>query len=120
MKDYQIEKICHSAYNYVVLSTSYINPFDEKEEIENSLRKENYKGKILFDLLLKNGFNYNRYIEVVYDGDKFDINTMKALDNIDDQIKLFTTNFYKDHDYLLENSIIPKSKQFLIKRGIII
>lgn len=120
MKDYRIERVCHNAYKYIVLSTSYINPFDEKDEIENNLKKENYKGKILFDLLLKNGIGYNRYIEIVFDGEKFDINTLKPLENVDQDLKLFSTNFYKNHSHLLENTIVPQAQRFLIRKGIMI
>ncbi|EOD00002.1 type II toxin-antitoxin system RnlB family antitoxin [Caldisalinibacter kiritimatiensis] len=120
MNYYVIKKTCSNIYEYVIMSTSYINPFDEREAIEKELKKLNYRGKVLFDLLLKNGLNYNRYIEVIYNGERFDIQTCKPVENIDTSIKRFCTEFYRDNCHLLDNGILPKAQQFLIRKGITI
>ncbi len=119
MKAFQIEKVNDTDYSIIVMSTSYINPLDEIEEIENYLR-ENFKGKVLFDMLLKNGLSSNRFMEAVFDGQKFDRNSFTTLSEVDYRIKEFAAKFYRRHKELLDYSILPKAYQFLIKKGKII
>ena len=120
MKSYSIEKTDDIEYKYIIMSTSHFNPFDERKEIEQILMQNNYKGKILFDLLLKNGLAYNRYIEVFFDGKHFDISSIQPIELVESSIKTFSSQFYKKHSYMLEGSILPKPQQFLIKKGIVI
>ena len=67
MKAYDIIEF-KSDYNYVVLATSYINPIDELENIEEELKAKEYSGKVLFDLLLCNGMNSSRFVEIKFNG----------------------------------------------------
>ncbi|MDF2546107.1 MAG: hypothetical protein K0R93_1005 [Anaerosolibacter sp.] len=116
MKAFQIEKVNDTEYSVIVMSTSYINPIDEIEDIEEYLRK-NFKGKVLFDMLLKNGISSNRFIEAIFDGEKFDLQSFRALSKVDDRIREFAANFYRCHEEFLNNSTLPKAYQFLIKKG---
>ena len=50
MKPYRLIST-KTEYKLLVLSVSYISPFDEIEELENDLREMNFKGIVLFDLI---------------------------------------------------------------------
>lgn len=119
MKTYAIQKLHNSIYPFVVLSTSYQNPLDEIKAIEEEL-KDNYKGKIVFDLLLSNGLSSNRFLEAEFDGDQFIISTFKPVEIIDILIKQTLTDFYRSNIQYVESSVLPKSQKFLLKKGNVI
>lgn len=117
MRNYEIQRFDNmSEYPYVILSTSYVSPLDDIMDIEHELQPY-YKGKILFDLLLTNGVSSNRFIEAEFDGRKFNYSSFKPLNQVDTEIKKGSSEFYRKHTELLENSILPNAYQYLIKKG---
>ncbi|MFJ5717291.1 type II toxin-antitoxin system RnlB family antitoxin [Neobacillus sp. NPDC093127] len=116
MKNYEIQKLNYDDYPFVIYSTSYVNPIEDIDHIEEEL-KLLFKGKVIFDLLLSNGASSNRFVEAEFDGDKFNYNSFKALPEIDNCIAKLSSDFYRRHSDLLENSILPNAHQFLIKKG---
>lgn len=116
MKNYEIQKLNYDDYPYVVYSTSYVNPIEDIGYIEEEL-KLLFKGKVIFDLLLSNGISSNRFVEAEFDGDKFKYTSFKALNNVDTGIVKESSDFYRKHSALLENSVLPNAHQFLIKKG---
>lgn len=117
MKNYQIQKVENIAnYPFVVYSTSYVSPIEAITDIEHELQSQ-FRGKILFDLLLSNGVSSNRFIEANFDGDHFDYSSFKSLILVDGEIKKKLIEFYKKNTVLLENSVLPNAYQYLIKNG---
>ncbi|WP_171051004.1 type II toxin-antitoxin system RnlB family antitoxin [Bacillus sp. BHET2] len=109
-KDYEVE-----GYPCVVFSTSFISPIEELEDIEGELNAQ-FQGKVLFDLLLSNGVSSNRFLEAEFNGNTFDYTSFKPL-NVDVKLKIKVLEFYKKHVNYLENSILPRSYQYLLKQG---
>jgi hypothetical protein len=103
---YQIEKISDRVV--VIFSTTYVNPISYLPAIEKDLGKMDLSGKIIFDLLLSNGYSFNRFVEVAVCKGKVDRRSMKVVDfsNLDETIISFTDNFYKLHPSLVENNHI--------------
>lgn len=118
MKAYDIIEI-EKEYKYIVFATSYENPIDELDTIENDLRTKNYSGKILFDLLLCNGMNSNRYIEMNFDGEYFDIFSSKVLKTLAKSIEISMYKYLKSKPSLVENSVLPKAQRYLIEEGLL-
>lgn len=118
MSDYELLYINHK-YKYVVVATSYVNPVDELYNIETDLRQQKFIGHVVFDLLLCNGITDNRYIEVYFNGNTFDIRQSKTLNDIDIEAKKAVYAFYISHTNMLEYSNLPKAQQFLLKKGVI-
>jgi Antitoxin to bacterial toxin RNase LS or RnlA len=112
MKNYHIQEVNLNEYKYIVFSCSYVNPTEELNQIEQELH--GYCGKVLFDLLLSNGFNSNRYVEAIYNGKEFV--SFKVIENIDPQIKEISGHFYRSHLEYLDNSVLSNAQKFLIKR----
>ena len=113
MKAYDIIEF-KSDYNYVVLATSYINPIDELENIEDELKAKGYSGKILFDLLLCNGMNSSRFVEIKFEGERFDLSSSITIKNPNNSIKEGIHQYLKDKPALLENSVLPKAQRYII------
>lgn len=69
MNSYNIIYERHGKYSAIVYPVSYLNPIDEIQHISMDLRKHFPAGcYVLFDLLLSNGDNFNRFAEVFFDG----------------------------------------------------
>lgn len=119
MKSYRVIST-ETEYKLLVLSVSYVSPFDEIEELENDLREMNFKGVVLFDLILCNGVSPNRFIKAYFDGSSFDSNTFGIISNIKDNIKLISSNFYKNNSDLIDKGVLSKQHSFLLKKGVVI
>jgi len=117
MKSYKIHKKNNvEEYPFVIFSTSYVSPIEGIMDIEEEL-KYLFKGKVLFDLLLSNGMSSNRFVEALFDGERFDYSSFKSLNNVDAELKQESTIFYQNNSELLENSILPNAFQYLIAKG---
>jgi len=114
---YKIIETKLKSYTYIVFSLSYMNPIDQKEEIEEDLKKRGVKGKIIFDLLLSHGNNPDRFYEASFDGEKIDEDSLKAAKSISKTIKRLSTSFYREQNQYLEGSILSTVQKFLVKRG---
>jgi hypothetical protein len=117
MRAYDILEF-NNDYKYVVFATSYENPVGELDEIEYDLATKKYSGIVLFDLLLCNGMNSNRYIEMVFDGEHFDIFTSRVLKKPSEMIEEFINQYLKNKPLLLQNSVLPNAQRYLLQRGI--
>ncbi len=118
MKAYDIIKF-DKDYKYLVFATSYENPIDYLDDIENELKSKMYSGKILFDLLLCNGMSSNRYVEMEFDGENFDLFTSKVLETPSKVIKEYIYGYLKDQPSLVQNSVLPNAQRYLIQNGIL-
>ncbi|MCM0591924.2 MAG: type II toxin-antitoxin system RnlB family antitoxin [Gloeotrichia echinulata DEX184] len=86
--------------------------------IEKELSRLNFSGKIIFDLLLSNGYSSNRFIEAdVYEA-KVNRGSMKVIDSskLDEFLMRKTHDFYKSHPKLVEsnNILLDEEKYHLI------
>jgi hypothetical protein len=118
MENFKIKKI-ENKQKYIVLSTSYISPLDELFDLEEKLQMLEYKGTIIFDLLLCNGLEQNRFLEAFFDGNFIDISNVSILNQVDEKIKEISRNFYKENLYALENSVLPDAHKYIIRNGLI-
>jgi hypothetical protein len=62
--------------------------------------------------------NSNRYIEMVFDGEHFDIFTSKVVKNSSEVIEKFIYKYLKNEPLLLKNSVLPNAQRYLLNRGI--
>jgi Antitoxin to bacterial toxin RNase LS or RnlA len=115
MKNYEIRELSnHQDYQVVIFSTSYINPLEEYDHIQEEL-KGRFKGKVLFDLLMSNGISSNRYVEAEFNGAQFDPSSFKAIEKVDVAIKAMTNKFYKSRSDL-SNSVLSNTEISLIRK----
>lgn len=100
------------------MSTSYLNPLDDLDELEDTLGNE-FCGKILFDLLLSNGNSSNRYIEANYNGKSFDYASFKIPNTIDKKVRDISTYFYSNNEQFLNSNVVSNAFKFLLKKGLV-
>ena len=105
-------------YSYISMSTDFSRPDDYLEELGIDLSNRQFKGKIIFDLLLCNGMRSNRFFSAHFDGEKFNgISSLKSND-ITTEVQSTASEFYMQHFDLVErNQLLSKPQKFLIKKG---
>lgn len=113
MKDYEIIKI---EKKYIVIATSYVNPIDELDYIAKELEMRNCYGDIIFDLLLCNGLNSNRYLSIYFDGNKFNLFSAKKMRMENESIIKGATQYLVQKGYI-EHGILQRSQIYALKRN---
>ena len=124
MREYDIKifQNGNKEFQYVVFSTFFMSPLDFLEEIEEELSiQTNEEKEVIFDLLLSNGNNSNRYGKAIYDGKKFKHGSFEVISiPKDDKLREFSMQYYKEHANYVNNSILSSAQKFLIKNGVCI
>ncbi|HGF5167800.1 type II toxin-antitoxin system RnlB family antitoxin [Vibrio parahaemolyticus] len=116
-KHYKLLKLNDYKYTYVSMSTDFSRPDDYMSELEGELQAFEYKGKVVFDLLLSNGLK-DRYFSAEFDGRRFVVSTFRTMTSICSEILGMSSAFYKDnYDLVSKNSILSKPQKFLVKKG---
>lgn len=111
--NYYIDYHKCNKYSAIVYSASYVNPFEEILDISLEIKKTlSYGGFVLFDLLLSNGDNFNRFAEAYFDGReiKRDSINIISLDNVKELKQI--NSYYKGRLAELNNSILTPSERF--------
>lgn len=101
----------------LVMSTSYASPLSSIFMISDDLAKENYKGEVLFDLLLSNGFTPNRFLSMQFDGTKLLPQTTKKISQIPEKLLKEIYSFYYEHAEYVEQSSLPDVQKHLLKNN---
>lgn len=111
--NYSIEYHKYNKYLAVIYSSSYINPFDSIKQINDEMKHNSLKeGFVLFDLLLSNGNNFNRFFEAYFDGQEIKKETISVVvsQEIAD-IKIIDSH-YRGRIKELNNSVLSPSEKY--------
>ena len=115
MKNYCIDYRNCNKYNAIVYASSYINPFENLVEINKDISdKVKQKCFILFDLLLTNGDNFNRFVEAYYDGNAIVEDTIKVV-SISSELEDINSH-YKGRNTEVNNSVLSPGEKYRILR----
>ena len=118
MKYYKINKIDNE--KTVVFSVSHHSPTEQLDSIAKELLKKQFKGLVIFDMLLSNGNTKQRYFESMFNGTNFLSESFKTICEQAVELKEISHKFYSKNIALVDKShILPKSTKFLIKKGAI-
>jgi len=107
----QIERISDRVA--MIINKTHDNPISYLPVIEEELGKLNFSRKIIFDLLLSNGYSSNRFVEANVNEAKFDRHSMRVIDtsNVDKDVTVEADKFYKSHPLLVENNSILSEEE---------
>lgn len=105
-KFYRIENISDRVV--LIFCTTYINPISYLPVIEKDLGEIKFSGKIIFDLLLANGYNSNRFVEADVIESKINRRSMRVIEpsNLDELLLKKIRIFYKSNPDILEGNAI--------------
>lgn len=112
MNSFNIAYKQHGKYSAVVYATSYLNPIEDIRsvsiELKNHLPADCY---VLFDLLLANGDNFNRFAEVYYDGNDIQASAISIINLPPADVKELNLH-YRGRAKELSKSVLSKREQF--------
>ena len=118
MNSYMILQL--QEYDYAIIATSYVNPLDDIDTIEQDFKNMDFSGNILFDLLLCNGLNVNRYVQIYFNGERFEHSSLKMLQDVSQDTKKRIYTYLNNNSSFIESSILPDAQRYLIQNGKII
>lgn len=94
----------------VVTATADYEPLKKLTRLEIELREKKFKGTVVFDLLYFNGLCDNRFIEIIFDGRKFNKKSYKVNGKIDTALKTYQDLFFSSHPALLVSSVLSSTE----------
>jgi len=117
MTNFKIKKINQPEYECIVWAMNYKNPLDNIEDIEKSLKNKRCSGTVLFDFLLSNGINSDRFFECSFDGNKLQQYKIKRVEakTVSEVIQELSLDFLSKVKSL-EESVLLKAEKFLIRK----
>lgn len=118
MKVYDVVNVQSEEYK-LVISTSYVSPLSKIFLIAKELSSQEYKGEVIFDLLLSNGFASNRFLKMTFDGTKLTPDSTKVISNVSDSLLKEIYNYYFKHPEYVERSSLPDTQKHLLKNKLI-
>lgn len=108
---YEIKRVKNVGFSAIVYSISYENPLQDINSISHDLFSDFQAScDVLFDLLLSNGEEFNRFILGHFDGKNLNYESLKII-NISDQNMLKKINSYYSGKFAyLKNSVLNSSQ----------
>lgn len=113
--NYILKKVNNREFGYLSISLDYTRLDEYLCDIERDLKKRNYKGKIIFDLLTNNGLQ-DRFYQADFDGDRILLNTISHISTPNSVIKKVSSKYYLSNFNIIEQSYISKQSKFLIRK----
>lgn len=98
----------------VVVATSYVSPLSQVYAIANELKSIDYKGEVIFDLVLSNGFSSNRFLKTVFDGDQLNIAKIEVLSKVKNNILDELYVFFYEHPQYVKASSLPEPQKYVL------
>lgn len=86
------------------------NPINKLKIIANELIENKFKGTIVFDLLVFNGNEINRFVSITFDGLKFDKKNIKYHAHIEPLLEMEQNSFFIKNDHLLSASVLSSKE----------
>jgi len=82
------------------------NPINRLKMIAHELIQKKFKGTIVFDLLVFNGNEINRFVSIAFDGLKFDKQNIKYHAHIEPLLEIEQNSFFIENGHLLSASVL--------------
>lgn len=115
-------KLQSDKYSAVIYALSYNNPLHDIDSVSSTLRKRRTSPSyILFDLLLSNGVNFNRFVEGYFNGEMISFDSLNIVELHDDcQIDCINA-YYQNNPAILNKGVLSASEKmrFARRRNII-
>lgn len=122
MCQFKVMPIQHGDYDVIVFAESFESPLESLDEVAEELRRNECNGRkrVLFDSLLSIGNNEERFAEAYFEDD-FLFGTFKYVKIMKtDILRKDCAAFFQNNSSILENSVLTKVQQELIRKGVIL
>lgn len=105
-------KLKTDKYRAVVYALSYNNPLHDISSISTTLREMIASpGYVLFDLLLSNGANFNRFVEGFFNGKTVVFDSLNVVELRDFHQIECINSYYRNNPTILNNSVLSPSEK---------
>ncbi len=94
-----------------LIASAYDASLKNDANVIKKLKNIHYEGQVFVDMLLKNGNISTRFLSVFFDGNTFETNKIKILED-DNEFLLMEKGFYQNHPEIVENSILSRSEKW--------
>ncbi len=112
MNSYNIVYEQHGKYSAIVYPISYVNPIDDIQLISVELRNHLSAGcYVLFDLLLANGDNFNRFAEGFFDGDDISEKSVSIIQVPNEELQCLN-HYYRGKIKELNKSVLSAKERY--------
>lgn len=109
MKEYEIFKFENEVDKYIILITSTEDLYFLEDDIYEEMKEKcGTKFSIIIDLFLRNGFSFNRFVSLNYNGKDNKKSFIINPRDISEQIKNKIRSYLIDNEDLLADSALPK------------
>ena len=113
MKDLKMFKV-NEVYDYILLTSSRDIYYLYDEIFKLIKRLNNDKNSILVDLFYRNGYSFNRFVEIIFN-DKNPILRIVNPRDIPEDIKECSKNYFRANSELLNQSTLSRGiKNFVL------
>lgn len=119
MKRYQILEL-KSDSRKVVVATSYVSPLSQLYAIAYELKSKGYKGEVIFDLVLSNGFASNRFLKTDFDGEHLNIGKIEVLAKLKSSILDELYTFFYEHPQYVKASSLPEPQKYVLLNRVLV
>ncbi len=108
MKKFMLFKI-NNYESYVLLLSN-----EDMYYLYDEIRKVSNKGRVLVDMFYRNGFSFNRFIELIFNKENEVTSRVINPRYVSELIKENTHEYFKQNNEVLESSTLSKSiKKFI-------
>ena len=90
---------------YLIIANNYQRLEEYSTLLNGELSKKELKGEIVFDLLLSNGDNSQRFFKAIFDGYKILMTSYTSL-SPDQKILKKTAQYFRKNKSLFDNSVL--------------
>lgn len=112
MNSFKIIYEQHGKYSAIVYPVSYVNPIDDIRFISVELREHlSASCYILFDLLLSNGDNFNRFAEAFFDGEDISVGSVRLIEVSSEELNHFN-HYYRGKTKELSKSVLSAKERY--------
>ena len=117
MKNYEIISVANRHVRWIVIATSYISPISRLDDLARDIHQAS--GVVLFDLILINGLEDNRYISAELKDGSFVRKSFKKEKVVSDDLRDISRTYFKEHPDTVDEGTISRTLKQRIKLGAI-
>lgn len=113
MSTFDIKYDICSKYPVVIYSVSYLNPIQDLTEISSELCKNISNAcEVLFDMLLTNGEEFNRFATAKFDGKQIVYDSISVVNVFDSSELSIINSYYKQHTHILNKGVLTSGQKY--------
>jgi hypothetical protein len=117
MSEYKIFNFDEDFNKTVIFINSTEDLYFLQDEIYDIISKtDGERFTVLVDLFLRNGFSFNRFVSLKYNGKRDCKSIIVNPREVSEEIKSKINLYLREHESILENSALTTSVKYFVKR----